>query len=67
MTKPLLIKIGRVAVILDCSVSTVRRLIRQGELVSHNNHRGLKGTRITTESVEIYVEKYKISTDMMFE
>ena len=48
-------RVARVAELLDCDESDVRRLIRQGELETH--HKGIRGVRIYLDSVRAYQDR----------
>jgi len=56
----LLYRVDEVAATLSFSVSKVYELVKNGELMGHNDSPGHKGLRITVESVIAYFEKHKI-------
>lgn len=50
-----------VADVLDCHVNTVLRYLEEGKLKGHNpNGPGVKGLRITVESLEKFIKKYSL-------
>ncbi|MBI5588073.1 MAG: helix-turn-helix domain-containing protein [Deltaproteobacteria bacterium] len=59
----LLYRVDEVAKIISRSRRGVYELLKRGELMAHNPNPGRKGLRITVESVNVFVEKYKITTD----
>lgn len=56
----ILMRPGKVALMLDISKSKVYQLIHDGKLKAHNPQPGKKGIRIYTSSVEEYIVKYAI-------
>lgn len=61
---PKLLKIWRVAEILDCTKQHVYHMIRDGEIVAVKL--GLRGIRITQESVSNYLQKNQIDPEDYF-
>ncbi|PIU58327.1 MAG: hypothetical protein COS89_00930 [Deltaproteobacteria bacterium CG07_land_8_20_14_0_80_38_7] len=54
-----LYRVDEVGEMLSVSTKTVRRLISRGELIGHNDSPGRRGLRVTVESLEKYIERYK--------
>jgi hypothetical protein len=48
-------RVARVAELLDCAESDVRRLIRSGELEAHG--KGVRGVRVFLDSVRAYQDR----------
>ncbi len=59
--KKKLYRINETAFIISKSQSSVYNLLDSGDLEGHNVHPGARGLRITCESIETYVKKYKLS------
>lgn len=49
--------------ILSCSRNTVFNLLAEGKLKAHNDKPGKSGIRITSKSVNEYLEKYELPTE----
>lgn len=58
-----LYRVDEVMEILSCSRSTVFNLLAEGKLRAHNDKPGGKGMRITSKSVNEYLEKYELPPD----
>lgn len=52
-------RIGRVAELLDCDESDVRRMLRDGELEGHG--KGIRGKRVYLDSVAAYQQSRTIA------
>lgn len=52
-------RVGRVAEILDCDPSDVRRMLRDGDLEGHG--KGIRGKRVYLDSVAAYQEARTIT------
>lgn len=63
MVKQKLYRLDQTAEMLNVSVSTVRRLVHEGELISHSRRRGKQGMRITAVSVDNYIERYTVAPE----
>ncbi|MEK7680140.1 MAG: helix-turn-helix domain-containing protein [Deltaproteobacteria bacterium] len=59
----LLYRIDEVSKMIARSRSGVYELLKRGELMAHNPNPGRKGLRVTAESINVYLEKHKISID----
>lgn len=56
----LLYRVDEVAKMISRSRSGVYELLKRGELIAHNPNPGRKGLRITVESINSFVGKYRI-------
>lgn len=56
-------RIDQVAEFIQKSPRTVRRLIEDGKLEAHNPNPGKQGIRIPAESLEKYLNLYKIPAE----
>ncbi len=56
----LLYRIDEVAKMISRSRSGVYELLKRGELIAHNPKPGFKGLRVTADSINSFVAKYKI-------
>jgi excisionase family DNA binding protein len=62
-----LLRPDQVAEILSVSKRQVYMLVREGELIGHNQRPGKRGLRILAESIEQYLEKHKINPESFLE
>ncbi|MBI5885299.1 MAG: helix-turn-helix domain-containing protein [Deltaproteobacteria bacterium] len=63
----LLYRVDEVSKMIARSRSGIYDLLKRGELIAHNPNPGRKGLRVTAESIDAYVAKYKIPTDELYE
>ena len=61
--KKKLYRTDQVAEMLGMSRRTVYRLLESGELESHNDSPGRRGLRVTVDSVENYLSKFRNKSD----
>lgn len=59
----LLYRIDEVSKMISRSRSGIYELLKRGELIAHNPNPGRKGLRITAESINDFLVRYKIPTD----
>ena len=58
-----LYRIDEVMEILSCSRNTVCNLLAEGKLKGHNDKPGRTGIRVTSKSVNEYLEKYELPSE----
>lgn len=59
----LLYRVDEVSKMISRSRSGIYELLKRGELIAHNPKPGRKGLRVTAESINAFLEKYKIPTN----
>lgn len=59
----LLYRIDEVSKMISRSRSGIYELLKRGELIAHNPKPGRKGLRVTAESIDAFVSKYRIPTN----
>lgn len=59
-----LLRVDEVAEILSVHPNTVLNLVRDGYLIGHSRFPNLRGLRILSESVDIYIKSYQIHLNL---
>lgn len=59
--RPHLLTLQQVAIILQVHIRTIRRYMEEGKLIGHNpNGKGIRGLRVTVESLKKYLREYEL-------